>query len=161
MWAFVSAAICYAPVVFSPRAFLVRPRERSEMLLKEILFYFPPSLSLRLALSLAHGKCKLNSFCMFEEFSQITRSSLRLSLFNCPSISLWARCGAEAAAAAAAGGGQQRRRPSQSQSPVERCRVWCFPGAGRATNAAPRGDVMWDACVVHSGPRPSRQQALF
>lgn len=36
---------------------------------------------------LAHGKCKLNSFCMFEEFSQITRSSLRLSVFNCPSIS--------------------------------------------------------------------------
>lgn len=37
--------------------------------------------------SLARGKCKLNSFCMFEEFSQITRPSLRLSLFNCPSIS--------------------------------------------------------------------------
>lgn len=36
---------------------------------------------------LPHGQCKLNSFCMFEESSQITRSSLRLSLFNCPSIS--------------------------------------------------------------------------
>lgn len=42
---------------------------------------------LSLSLSLAHGKCKLNSFCMFEELSHITRSSLRLSLFNCPSIS--------------------------------------------------------------------------
>lgn len=40
-----------------------------------------------LPLSLAHGECKLNSFCMFEESSQITRWSLRLSLFNCPSIS--------------------------------------------------------------------------
>lgn len=46
---------------------------------------FFPSLSL--SLSLARGKCKLNSFCMFEELSHITRSSLRLSLFNCPSIS--------------------------------------------------------------------------
>lgn len=53
------------------------------MLREEFLF----SLALSLSLSFAHGKCKLNSFCMFEELSQITRSSLRLSLFNCPSIS--------------------------------------------------------------------------
>lgn len=42
---------------------------------------------LSLSLALARGKCKLNSFCMFEESSQITRPSLRLSVFNCPSIS--------------------------------------------------------------------------
>lgn len=77
--AFVSAPISYAAILFSLRAFLSN-WERSEMLRKRAVF--PP-----LALFLPHGQCKLNSFCMFEESSQITRSSLRLSLFNCPSIS--------------------------------------------------------------------------
>ena len=55
------------------------PTERDQKCSEKrgVFFFFP---------SLARGKCKLNSFCMFEEFSQITSSSLRLSVFNCPSI---------------------------------------------------------------------------
>lgn len=34
----------------------------------------------------ARGECKPNSLCMSEEFSQITRSSRRFSVSNCPSI---------------------------------------------------------------------------